>query len=284
MHRCTVCHRPMQFEYVELPRIGLDNKPTQYRNVRRYHCPEGCRGIRLDFSKAKPATSGVRPKVVPLIKPLEKTPDFNDRVLAIGMLIGYAILVSSLLYIPTSWALKLGAIAFLTVGLLGTYRFATQRVVLPSYFPVPRPTQTEAPAEPARTTVQTTQQAQPAAAVATAPATASTATATAEAPAEASAPVGGGIPMKVMLEGEEFNLDVSPGENMLDAALDRDVGIDFSCLEGLCDSCEVKVLVGVENISPPTQEEFDMLGEDDVKSGKRLACQVVVNGPVSIEQ
>lgn len=284
MHRCTICRRPMQFEYVEMPRIGLENKPVQYRNVRRYECPEGCRGVRLDFSEARPVSSGVRPKVVARIKPLIKVPDFNDRVLAIGLLLGYAILVSSLLYIQTTLVLKALAIAGLTFALYATYRFATQRVVLPSYFPIPLPPQSDEPIAPPRPTPQP--QAAPAAATAAAPvsATASVATATAAAPAPATAPAGGGIAMKVILGGEEFNLDVKAGENMLNAALDRDVAIDFSCLEGLCDSCEVKVLAGSENISPPTQEEFDMLGEAEVKSGKRLSCQVVVNGPVSIEQ
>lgn len=281
MHRCTICRRPMRYEYVEMPRIGPDNKPVQYRNVRRYECPEGCRGVKLDFSEARPVSSGVRPKVVAQVEPLKKKPDFNDRLLAIGLLIGYAILVSSVLLIQTTIVTKIIAIAFLTVSLQATYRFATQRVILPSYFPVPLPAQGEMPAEPARPAPQS-QAATPAA---TAPA-ASTATATASAPAvaPAAAPAGGGVAMKVLLGGEEFNLDIAPGENMLNAALDRDVGIDFSCLEGLCDSCEVKVLVGSENISPPTQEEYDMLGEAEVNSGKRLSCQVVVNGPVSIEQ
>src|SRR5690606_14320480 len=116
------------------------------------------------------------------------------------------------------------------------------------------------------------------AAGASAPTAAATATQTAAPQVK-----GGGIPMKVIVDGQEFLLDVGPGENLLTAALDRDVAVDYSCLEGLCDSCAVRVLEGLENLSPPTKEEFDMLGED-VHRGMRLACQVKVNGPVTIEQ
>lgn len=279
MERCTICRRPMQYEYVEMPRIGLNNKPVQYRNVRRYYCPEGCRGVRLDFSKASKASSGVLLKVVPRVKPLKKTPDFNDRLLAVGLSLGYVILLLGILAIPAAWALKVGGAVFLTLSLLGIYRFATRRVELPSYFPVPRSVGADLGlAELAVATASAT-------AVATAAPTAAKATATAVATAPAApAPVkGGGIAMKVILSGEEHLLDVAAGENMLDAALDREVGVDFSCREGLCDSCAVRVIEGIGNITPPTQEEFDMLG-DDVNSGLRLACQVKVNGPVVIEQ
>src|SRR5690625_4697717 len=57
MQRCTICQRPMRYEYVELPRIGLDGKPEQFRNVKRYECPEGCRGVTLDFSAGRPMSA-----------------------------------------------------------------------------------------------------------------------------------------------------------------------------------------------------------------------------------
>lgn len=274
MPRCTVCRHPMEFQYVEMPRVGLNNAPVQYRNVRRFYCPEGCRGVRLDFSKARPASSGVLLKVVPKVRPLKKTPDFNDRLLAVGLTLAYALLILGILALPAPWGLRAAGVLAITLGLLATYRFATQRVELPSYFPIPlsahKPGTDELPAAAAAPAVQA------------APAAVAQAGATAPAAAPA-APKGGGVPMKVILGGEEYSLDIAAGENMLDAALDRNVSIDFSCREGLCDSCVVRVLAGSENISPPTQEEFDMLGED-VHKGVRLACQVVVKGPVTIEQ
>lgn len=289
MPRCNICRRPLEFTYVEVPRYGLDGKPVQYRNVRRYYCPEGCRGVRLDFSVAKPAASGVLLRVAPKVKPLRKKPDFNDRLLAVGLGLAYLLMVMGILAIPAAWPLRAAGAFAVTLALLATYRFATQRVELPSYFPVPYPTAQQltselAAAAPAAAAAAPAAAAKPAAAPAPAPAAAAKpAAAPAPAPTPAAAPKGGGVTMKVILAGQEYTLDVAPGENMLDAALDRDVALDFSCREGLCDSCAVRVLAGLENISPPTKAEYDMLGED-VNRGVRLACQVIVKGPVTIQQ
>lgn len=281
MERCVICRRPMQMEYVEMYRIGLDNQPILYRNVRRYSCPEGCRGVRLDFSRAQEAAPGVLLKVVPQVKPLKKRPDFNDRLLAVGLVGAYALLLAGIAVIPAAIGVKVGSALALTLGLLAVYRFSTQRVVLPSYFPLPYPTATttaERDTIPVPAAASAASPAPAPAAGASAPTAAATATQTAAPQVK-----GGGIPMKVIVGGQEFLLDVGPGENLLTAALDRDVAVDYSCLEGLCDSCAVRVLEGLENLSPPTKEEFDMLGED-VHRGMRLACQVKVNGPVTIEQ
>lgn len=89
--------------------------------------------------------------------------------------------------------------------------------------------------------------------------------------------------MWVVLEGQEYELEVNEGELMLDAALEREVELDYSCREGMCDSCMVRILAGAENVSPPTQEEIDMIG-DDVAKGLRLSCQTRIKGPVKILQ
>lgn len=86
------------------------------------------------------------------------------------------------------------------------------------------------------------------------------------------------------VEGQPFEMLVNDGENLLDAAIDRGIPIEFDCKSGVCDTCRVHVLKGIENLSEPTDEEFVMLGEDKVKSGMRLSCQVTVHGPVEIKQ
>lgn len=269
MRRCLICKRPMKMEYVEYPRRHPDGKLVLYRNVRRYECPEGCRGVRLDFSSARPASTGVHPIVLPRITPLKKPADFNDKLLGIGLGAAYLLLVLATFAIPMALPLQAAAILALTGGVLATYRAATTRVVLPSYFPVPRPV-VERPDEPAAK--------QPGEKTETAAAAAPT--------QEKAAPTevkGGSIPMVVTVAGEKYEIMLEPGENMLTGALDREVSLDYSCLEGMCDSCMVKVIAGAENLTPPTPQEIDMLG-DDVHKGFRLACQVKVNGPVTIEQ
>lgn len=86
------------------------------------------------------------------------------------------------------------------------------------------------------------------------------------------------------VEGQPFEMFVDDGENLLDAAIDRGVPIEFDCKSGVCDTCRVQVLRGIENLSAPTDEEFVMLGEDRVHAGWRLSCQATVHGPVEISQ
>src|SRR5690625_2851410 len=99
------------------------------------------------------------------------------------------------------------------------------------------------------------------------------------------APEGEVVTMKVTtIDGETHTLEVNSGENMLDAALDRDVDLEYSCKDGGCDTCTVKVLAGMEFLEPIYDEERDMLDDDELASGHRLSCLIHVRGPVEIVQ
>lgn len=96
----------------------------------------------------------------------------------------------------------------------------------------------------------------------------------------------GKVAYRVHVDGEVFDLSVDVGENMLHAALDREVDLDYSCLEGNCDSCQVTVLKGAEFLTPITNEERDMIDQEDLDKGERLACMVKFSaaGAVEIKQ
>lgn len=51
----------------------------------------------------------------------------------------------------------------------------------------------------------------------------------------------------------------------------EEAGVPFACTEGVCGTCVIEVKEGQENLSKPTQEEEDFLGEGTCK--ERLACQ-----------
>lgn len=117
------------------------------------------------------------------------------------------------------------------------------------------------------------------------------AVATADAPAEAPAADEGGVPegelvplVITTMDGSKHELQVKSGENLLDAALDRNVDLDYSCKDGSCDTCTVRILSGMENLSPVRDEERDMLDEDEIASGHRLACIIHLRGPVELVQ
>jgi len=110
------------------------------------------------------------------------------------------------------------------------------------------------------------------AADAPAPAEATSATETAD--EGAPAVEAGKVSYRVHVDGQVHDLVANVGENMLHAALDRQVDLDYSCLEGNCDSCQVTVLKGRELLNPITPQERDMIDQDDLDKGDRLACMV----------
>lgn len=59
-------------------------------------------------------------------------------------------------------------------------------------------------------------------------------------------------------------------ENGSLAEVCEEAGVPFACTEGVCGTCVIEVLEGMDNLSPFTQEEMDFLGEQDKE---RLACQ-----------
>jgi len=52
----------------------------------------------------------------------------------------------------------------------------------------------------------------------------------------------------------------------------EEAGVPFACTEGVCGTCIVEVVSGMENLSEPTEAELDFLGEDGVCK-ERMACQ-----------
>jgi len=60
-------------------------------------------------------------------------------------------------------------------------------------------------------------------------------------------------------------------------------GVPFACGNGFCGVCVIKILQGMEHLSPPTEEEIDFLGEEGVKE-ERLACKCsILSGTVHID-
>lgn len=67
--------------------------------------------------------------------------------------------------------------------------------------------------------------------------------------------------------GDEVELpDDSPIAEVCEEA-----GVPFACTEGVCGTCVIEIKEGKDNLSPPTQEEEDFLGEGTCD--ERLACQ-----------
>ncbi|MCR4327715.1 MAG: (2Fe-2S)-binding protein [Nanoarchaeota archaeon] len=70
---------------------------------------------------------------------------------------------------------------------------------------------------------------------------------------------------KIILNEKEidFEEDINPYLEF------EKLGVDFSCHNGVCGTCKIKVLKGMENINPKTEMEEEFPLDED----ERLACQ-----------
>lgn len=91
------------------------------------------------------------------------------------------------------------------------------------------------------------------------------------------------IKVKVILGGQEHNIEIPKDENLLDGVNDKGVAVKWDCKSGVCDTCQIRVLSGMENLSEVNDSERNMLG-DKVNQGYRLCCQVTAHGPCEIKQ
>ena len=79
---------------------------------------------------------------------------------------------------------------------------------------------------------------------------------------------------KIIFEesGEECELE----DGAPIAEVCEEEGVPFACTEGVCGTCVIAVTEGMENLTEPTQEEDDFLGDDTAE--ERLACQCRIKG------
>jgi ferredoxin len=70
----------------------------------------------------------------------------------------------------------------------------------------------------------------------------------------------------------DMEMEVPDGEQVKEAA--EEMGVPFGCEEGICGTCMVEVIDGMENLGELTEAEEDMgVGENE-----RLMCQCSIRG------
>lgn len=74
---------------------------------------------------------------------------------------------------------------------------------------------------------------------------------------------------KLRFKNTEEEVELPDDSKIAEAC--EEAGVPFACTEGVCGTCVIEIVEGHENLSPPTQEEKDFLGDDTC--GERLACQ-----------
>ncbi|AFM02931.1 flavodoxin reductase family protein [Bernardetia litoralis DSM 6794] len=74
--------------------------------------------------------------------------------------------------------------------------------------------------------------------------------------------------VKVVLNGEEVELNVAPKKTILDAALDDEIDMPYSCQSGLCTACR-----GLCTSGKVTMDSNEALSEAEIIEGYILTCQ-----------
>lgn len=84
---------------------------------------------------------------------------------------------------------------------------------------------------------------------------------------------------KLVFEHNDEEVELEDGCPIAECC--EEAGVPFACTEGVCGTCVIEVKEGLENLSDPTQEEADFLGEGTLD--ERLACQCKIKkGTVKI--
>lgn len=73
---------------------------------------------------------------------------------------------------------------------------------------------------------------------------------------------------KIIFEDTQDEFNLPDGSPIAEAC--EEAGVPFACTEGVCGTCVVEVIEGMENLSEFNQAEADFLGE---LNQERLACQ-----------
>ncbi|MEM3361833.1 MAG: 2Fe-2S iron-sulfur cluster-binding protein [Candidatus Anstonellaceae archaeon] len=88
---------------------------------------------------------------------------------------------------------------------------------------------------------------------------------------------------KVTFKKENIVVEVPIGTKLVDIAEKSGANINFSCKEGVCLTCLINIVEGMENLNPKTENEKATLEAFGAAPNQRLACQVIINGDVVIE-
>jgi ring-1,2-phenylacetyl-CoA epoxidase subunit PaaE len=71
----------------------------------------------------------------------------------------------------------------------------------------------------------------------------------------------------VLYEGSEYKFKVEPHQTVLEAALDQDIDLPYSCQAGMCTACMGRCVSGKVHL-----DEEDALSEAELKAGFILTC------------
>tara|TARA_Y100001935_G_scaffold141980_1_gene117350 strand:+ start:2521 stop:2802 length:282 start_codon:yes stop_codon:yes gene_type:complete len=73
--------------------------------------------------------------------------------------------------------------------------------------------------------------------------------------------------VKIFIDGENIELKVKKSQTILDAALENDIDLPYSCQSGVCTACMAYLSSGKVDM-----EVSDGLSDDEIEDGYILCC------------
>ncbi len=90
--------------------------------------------------------------------------------------------------------------------------------------------------------------------------------------------------MKVKFMPQDIELDIAPGQSILDLAQANEIHIQSVC-KGIpsCAECRIYIKEGEHNVMPPQPKELELIGTAYFVDQRRLSCQLRCFGDVTID-
>ena len=88
--------------------------------------------------------------------------------------------------------------------------------------------------------------------------------------------------MKIIFKNQNQEIYIEEETSLLRASIRYKAGIPFKCGGGMCRTCICKIEEGIENTNKLTKKELKLLTNKDIQLSKRLACQTIVNGSITV--
>lgn len=74
--------------------------------------------------------------------------------------------------------------------------------------------------------------------------------------------------IKVILDGQEYDLEIEGNQTILEAAIEADIDPPFACQAAACCTCRAKLLAGEVKM-----DDDDILSDWELDQGYILTCQ-----------
>lgn len=88
---------------------------------------------------------------------------------------------------------------------------------------------------------------------------------------------------KVTFKTDNITVEVAAGTSLVDVADQVEASLPFGCRDGLCGTCIMTVLEGLDQMAPMSDDERETLENYEATPNQRLGCQTNVTADLTIE-